>query len=235
MRTRVATAATALGLFVTGCVISPTGLLDSLFDLPAATPTGIAAAVADKAEAIARRVGDPNGFAPGVVEDFFSHMGPHMGFRSMADLADPNAPLRIELVNDANQPCVFHLSWIASHEGLDEQTLDVVVGPGDSEQVELPCAEIVGLGTLDEPGAPAAHLDDGTPLENRYCVPGFLHDAFECGGMMQAVLAPDADDLDNDGDTDELIVTTGVLWAHMRGRGPMHGSPAMMGPFFRQP
>ncbi len=235
MSTRLAFLATALGLFVTGCVISPTGLLDSLFDRPAATPSGLAAAVADKVEAIARRVGDPNGFAPGVVEDFFSHMGPHMGFRSLADLADPNAPLRIELVNDANQPCVFHLSWIASHAGLDEQTLDVIVGPQDREPLELPCAEIVGLGTLDAPGTPAAHLDDGTPLENRFCVPGFLHDAFECGGMMRVVLAPDRDDLDNDHDTDELIVTTDVLWAHIRGMGPMHGPPAVMGPPFRQP
>ncbi len=235
MRTLVATVATGLALMLAGCVISPTGLLGNVFDLPA-TPTGLAAEVADKAVAIARRVGDPNGFAPGLVEmeDFMGHMGAHMGFHGMRDLADPNASLRVELVNDANEPCVFHLTWIASHEGLDEQTLDVVVGPQDREPIELPCAEIVGLGALEEPGTPAAHLDDGTPLDNRYCVPGFLHDAFECAGMMQVMLSADEDDLDGDGDTQELIVTTQVLWEHMRGAGPMHGPRTMMG-FFEQP
>lgn len=232
MRTLVATAATGLWLIAAGCAISPNALLDSLFDLPAA-PSGLAAEVADKAEAIGRRVGDPNGFAPGLVEDFAGHMGAHMGFRGMADLADPNAPLHVELLNDSNEPCVFHVTWIASHQGLDEQTLDVVVAPRDREQVELPCAGIVGLGALDEPGSPATHLDDGMPLDNRYCVPGFLHDAFECAGTMQVMLSPDADDLDNDGDTAELIVTTEVLWEHMGGMGPMHGPGMMTGPFRR--
>ncbi len=231
MRTLVASAVSGIGLLA-GCTMGPASLLESLFDLPA-DPTGLAAAVAGEAAAIAQRVGDPDGFAPGLLDDFLGHMGAHMGFGGLDDLADPNAPLRIELVNDADEPCVFHLGWIASHEGLDEQTLDVIVSPRDSEQVELPCAEIVGLGTLDEPGSAAAHLDDGTPLDNRFCVPGFLHDAFECAGTMRVTLGPDTDDLDRDGDTDELVVTTEVLWEHMSGIGPVHGPGMMLGPFIR--
>jgi hypothetical protein len=64
-------------------------------------------------------------------------------------------------------------------------------------------------------------------------VPGFLGQDFICEGVFECVLTPDVDDLDVDGDTEELIIISGAMEFHMTDGGPgghMHESRSgMMG------
>ena len=182
-------------------------------------PTGLAAEVAQKAQQVVQQIGGPNGFGGPFVEDYYGHMAQHMGFHGAEYLADPDGNLVFELTNDSALPCTFHLAYIESGAGLDEQFEDVVVAPGDTVEVELPCAEIVGVGSLTDVGTVAGELPDGTLFDNRWCVPGFLNSDYACGGMYTCALAPDSDDLDQDGDTEELIVVTSGLQLHMRAGG----------------
>jgi hypothetical protein len=70
---------------------------------------------------------------------------------------------------------------------------------------------------------------DGTSLDNRMCVPGFLGTDFQCNGPYRCYLAPDVNDLDGDGNTQELIVSTEALQSHMNRQGMgMGGSSSMM-------
>ncbi len=142
----------------------------------------------------------------------------------------------LNIQNESSQDAEFHATYIASHMGLDENALDVSVLAGEFVTIEMPCAEIVGMGSLDDPGAAGCHLDDDTAIPNTMMVPGFLGQDFVCGGIYGCTLTPDVDDLDDDGDTEELvIISDGMQRLMMNGgvEGHMHGSsPGMMGPHF---
>ncbi len=182
-------------------------------------PTGLAADVAQKAQEVVQQIGGPNGFGGPFVEDYYEHMAQHMGFHGPEYLADPDGDLVFELTNDSSLPCTFHLAYIESSAGLEEQYEDIVVTPGDTVEVELPCAEIVGVGGLTDVGTIAGELADGTVFDNRWCVPGFLNSDYACGGVYACALAPDTNDLDQEGDTEELIMVTSGLQLHMREGG----------------
>jgi hypothetical protein len=150
---------------------------------------------------------------------FAGHMSDHMGFHSDAYLGDPDGDLLVQLTNGSGFPCTFHLAYVQSTVGLDEQSDDVVVQPGETIQVQMPCAEIMGVGSLTNVGAVAVNLPDGNTFDNRYCVPGFLNSDYTCGGTFGCVLAPDTNDVDQDGDTEELIVLTSGMQSHMGSGG----------------
>ena len=156
-----------------------------------------------------------------------------MGFGSEADLAASSGGMTVRLSNQSDEDGTFHLSYFASHMGFDELLQDVDVAAGDIVAIELPCAEIVGLGPLGEPGEPGFHLANGEVIDNIMAVPGFLGQDFACGGVYECLLAPDVDDLDGDGDVEELIIVSDALQLHMLNGGPtghMHGADTgMMG------
>ncbi len=182
-------------------------------------PTGVAADVAGKAQVVAGRIGGPNGFGGPYMMGYSGHMAQHMGFHSEAYLADPDGDLVVQLTNSTEFPCTFHLAYIQSGAGLDEQTEDILVLPGQTFEAQMPCAEIMGVGSLTDVGTIAVDLPDGSTLDNRYCVPGFLNSDYLCGGSYGCVVATDASDLDQDGDTEELIVVTSSMWGHMGSGG----------------
>jgi len=186
-------------------------------------------AVADKAVVVGSRVGGNQGHGGDLMEGYIDHVGSRMGFNSRSDLASPGGFLAVRLHNDADGDGTFHLGYFASHMGLDEQMMDVDVPARGEASVDIPCAEIVGLGPLETPGAPGFHFADGQAVDNMMAVPGFLGLDYVCGGTHDFHLASDVDDLDTDGDTDELICVSDVLLGHMQFGGPAghsHGSGA---------
>jgi len=189
--------------------------------------------LANKASEIASHVGGTDGFGGTLMDGYFDHMPDHMGFDVTNDLAGADAHMMVLLRNESDQDGTFHLSYIDSHMGLTEQDMDVVVGAGEDVTVEIPCSEIVGIGSLDTPGALGCHLDDGETIDNTMSVPGFLGQDFMCNGTYACVLVQDVNDLDGDGDTQELIILSDAMEFHMMNGGPyghMHGSgPGMMG------
>lgn len=189
------------------------------------SPTGLAAEVAQKAQDVAQEIGGPMGFGEEFMDGYLGHMAQHMGFHGPEYLADPDGDLILEATNDSTVACIFHVAYVRSEDGLHEQFEDVVVQPGETVHAALPCAEIVGLGSLSSVGAVAADSADGGSFDNQWCVPGFLNSDYLCGGTYACVLTPDTDDLDGDGDTEELIVLTSAMWSHMQadGMGPHMG------------
>ena len=193
-------------------------------------PTGLAAQVAAKALTIGERIGGEDGFGVAAVDGYLSHMEDHMGFRGTDDLADPDGHMTVVLLNESGENSTFDVVYIASHMGIDEQVLEVNVPAGNEVTVELPCSEIIGLGSLTLVGETAVQLGNGAEFENTMCVPAFLGSDYLCGSTYHGFLAADVDDLDADGDTDELIVTTEAFDVHtgpggMGGHGHM-GAPA---------
>ncbi len=190
--------------------------------------------VAGKALDVAAQIGSADGFGGSLMEGYIDHMPDQMGFQSAGDLAPETAAMMVRLRNESDEDGTFHLSYVASHMGLDVQSMDVEVGAGEEVTVEIPCSEIVGVGSLDTPGAPGGHLADGEAVDNMMAVPGFLGQDFTCEGVYECVLTPDVDDLDGDGDTEELILISDGMELHMRNGGPtghMHGTDSdMMGP-----
>ncbi|GMU84510.1 MAG: hypothetical protein AMXMBFR47_43790 [Planctomycetota bacterium] len=183
------------------------------------TPTGLTADVAAKAEQVAREIGGTAGFGGPMMDGYFDHMDDHMGFHDAADLADENGTVSVTFTNDANQACTFHFAFLRSADGLGAQTRDVDVPAGQSITVEMPCAEIAGMGSLTEVGATAASTADGGEFPNRYCVPGFLNSDYACGGEFACLLTPDVNDVDQDGDTAELITLTSGMQQHFSAGG----------------
>ncbi len=200
------------GGMLMGC--TPTGLagLDE-------TPTGLTADVAAKAELVAREIGGTTGFGGPMMNGYFDHMDDHMGFHNSADLADANGTISVTFTNDSNQPCTFHFAFMRSADGLDTQTRDIVVPAGQTVTIEMPCAEIVGMGSLTDVGAAAGSAADGADFDNRFCVPGFLNSDYSCGGQFRCSLSPDMNDVDQDGDTQELIMSTSAMQDHMESGG----------------
>ncbi len=193
-------------------------------------PTGLAGQTAAKARTVADQIGGDDGFGGPLLDDYLSHMDDHMGFHGEEDLANDGQMMAVEFHNESDVDAVFHLVYMASHLGIEDQVTDVEVPAGEEVTVELPCSEIMGLGSLITVGEDAAELADGTTLDNRMCVPGFLGSDYECEDSYFFTLMVDSDDLDGDGDTQELIVVTDGLQLHM---GPSglggHSQGGMMG------
>ena len=89
---------------------------------------------------------------------------------------------------------------------------------------------VVVLGRRGDRGFDEA---DGQAVDNMMAVPGFLGQDFTCGGTYSCVLTQDVDDLDGDGDTEELVIVSDAMDFHMMNGGPMGhahgGGPGMMG------
>ncbi len=191
------------------------------------------AEVAAKAVDVANVVGGAEGYGGTMMNGYAQHAPAQMGFHGADDLASPGRGMTVQLTNQAAEPCTFHVSYVASPLGLGENTQDVEVEPGETTTVDLPCGEIVGLGPLEEPGAIGCHLSGGQAVENTMAVPGFLQLDYECEGAYGCTLTPDVDDLDGDGDTEELILLSTGMEGHMTEGGPMghlHGDGmGMMG------
>lgn len=208
----------AVGL-TTGCGLGTVAL----------EPTGLAAEVAERAVDVADQIGGEDGFGGTWMNGYVDHMPMHMGFHGMAYLADEDGTVTIEVVNDAAPAAVVHVVYLTTAEGeLTEQTVEVEVEGYGTVSIDVPCAEIVGVGALDDVGATAADLDDATALPNDFCVPAFLNADYVCGGVYAIYVGADEDDLDEDGDTEETVITTEALQTHM-GPGGMSGSGHMYG------
>ncbi|MBI4718003.1 MAG: hypothetical protein HY763_09385 [Planctomycetes bacterium] len=192
--------------------------------------------LAAKAEAVAAQIGGPAGFGGAAMGGYEQHAAERMGFVSAADLADSAATVTIRMENLAGQPCTFHLSYVSAAAGVDEQEEEVEVPATGEVEIVMPCMEIVGLGSLETPGAVGCHLTDGATIPNTMAVPAFLNMDYACGAMHSFMLTPDVDDLDGDDDTEELILISGAMQSHMQAGGPMNhshrgssGGSAMMG------
>jgi len=190
--------------------------------------------VSAKALDVASQVGGQNGFGGSLMDGYAAHMPGQMGFHGIDDLAPEATNMMVRLRNESTEGGTFHLSFFANHMGLEEHMMDVVVGAGGDVTVEIPCSEIVGMGPLEMPGEPGCHLDGGEAVDNVMAVPGFLGQDFSCDGTYECVLTQDVDDLDGDGDTDELIIVSDGMEFHMMNGGPTghgHGTgTGMMGP-----
>lgn len=222
----------AIGGCVLGGLMLTVPLASGCFNLGTGTdqPTGVAGEVASKAQQVVDQIGGPAGFGGMMMFGYADHFPWPMGFYDTDDLASVGGLMTVQLENATDLPCRFNVVYLSSLEGLDEQTLTVDVLAGQTDTVELPCAEIIGLGSLTENGETAAVLDDGALLPNTWCVPGFLHADYGCNGQFSAVVQADVDDLDGDGDTTEPIVVTESLRLHaapggMMGHGFMMGFP----------
>lgn len=217
-RTITLTLVSTAAAFVAGCVPG--------FDLSGALEsdtTDLVAGVSAKAEDAAQQVGGPTGFGGEQMQGYRQHFGSMMGFRNAGDLADADGQVRVRFHNESDEECTFHLAYIASHMGLEEQTRDVTVGAGETLDVDIPCAELLGLGSTTEVDATACELGNGQALGNQYCVPGFMHADYDCSGTFECFVGPDQDDVDGDGNTTELVATTQSLHEHLGQNGMMMG------------
>jgi hypothetical protein len=186
-----------------------------------------------KATDVAGQIGTTEGFGGNLMTGYMAHVGSGMGFVTIDDLADPDGVVTIRLVNQTAQNATFHLAYFAGRLGLDDQLSDIAV-PADSETTrEIPCSEIVGLGDLYMPGAMGCHLEDGDEVGNTFAVPMFFGLDFACGDTISFTLTADADDLDQDGDIDELILLSDGFLMHLEDGGPTGhhhgGGGGMMG------
>ncbi len=188
---------------------------------PIGTDAAAVSDVVSKATEVAALVGNEDGFGGVLMTGYAEHMPPQIGFNSEADLAEPASSITIRLSNQSDEDGTFHLSYFAHHLGLNDLLQDVNVAAGEDVTVELPCAEIVGLGPLAEPGEPGCHLVNDEAVANTMAVPGFLGQDYTCGDMYEYLLTPDFDDLDKDGDIEELIIISDALEFHMTNGGPL--------------
>ncbi len=188
--------------------------------------TGLVTQIAEKAAAIGERIGGENGFGGEVVDGYLSHMEDHMGFHGLSDLADPDGRMTVVLRNESEMDSSFDVVYVTSRMGIEEQIRQVRVLAGEETTVEIPCSEIVGLGSLTSVGETAVRLSDGAEFENTMCVPAFLGSDYRCGDAYLCFFGVDTEDVDADGDAEELIVITEALELHtgpngMRGHGHM--------------
>jgi hypothetical protein len=189
------------------------------FSIPTADEL-LVSGVSAKAEELALDVGGEGGFGGMMMAGFADHVPGGLGFWQADDLAPEGSMMTVRFYNDSDTNCTFDLSYIAARMDLDEQETAVDVVAGDDVTVEIDCAEIVGLGSLDTPGDVGCRLEDGEEFDNLMVVPGFLNLDYACGGMYSYYLQPDVDDVDGDGDTEELIVFSDALLMHLEDGGP---------------
>jgi hypothetical protein len=191
-------------------------------------------AVTSKATEVAQQIGGQDGFGGPLMQGYLNHGPAMMGFVDGGDLATSNAMMNVRCVNQAGEDATFHMAYFASPMGFADRFEDIEIAAGSTVDVQIPCAEIMGFGSLETPGAVGCHLASGAAVDNRLAVPGFLNLDYACSGTYQCTLAEDTDDLDGDGDTTELVMITGGMQTHMMNGGPgghSHGpGPGMMGP-----
>lgn len=193
------------------------------------SPTGLTADVAAKAQQVAQQIGGVTGCGGNLMNGYMDHMDSYMGFDNAQDLAAAGGHMTIELTNSAGQACTFHVAFLSSAAGIGQQIRDVSVAAGQTVTVDLPCSEIVGMGSIDAVGQSAGQLADGTQFDNRMCVPGFLGSDFSCGGTFRCTLMQDINDLNQNGNTQELIAVTNSMLSHM---GPSGMNPHGTAGFF---
>ncbi|MCH7872856.1 MAG: hypothetical protein IID33_14265, partial [Planctomycetes bacterium] len=154
----------------TGCGLGmlPVG---SILDGVIAEPSGLAAEVAAKALATSERIGGADGFGGAHLDDYSDHIDRHMGFHGAEYLADPDGRVVMRFENASEEEAVFQVVYLASHLGMDERIMEVSVAAASSATVDLPCAEIVGLGSLTDVGDIAARLAGGAELDNQWREP----------------------------------------------------------------
>ncbi len=213
----------AVAAMSAGCMNSAIG--------PAGEGSTAVSDVVGKALDVAAQVGGTNGFGGSLMDGYLNHMPGQMGFHGADDLAPESTDMMVLLRNESDEDGTFHVSYVASHMGLEGQMRDVGVPAGEEVTVEIPCSEIVGIGPLDEPGGPGCHLADGESVDNMMAIPGFLGQDFTCDSVYECVLTPDVDDLDGDGDTEELIIISDAMEFHMTNDGPtghLHGADGSM-------
>lgn len=180
----------------------------------------LADVVSSKAVDVAEHIGGNDGFGGAMMSGYINHVGPHMGFVTIGDLADADGVVVVRLENLSDQAATFHLSYFTAHVSSDDQLEDLVVPAGGEVQAEIPCAEIVGLGNLEMPGTIGCHLSDGQEIGNTFAVPMFHGLDYTCGETITFTLTPDADDLDGDGDADELTLLSEGFLTHLADGGP---------------
>jgi hypothetical protein len=202
--------------------------------VPGLTSTGgdpKVAEVAAKAVQVASQIGGANGFGGMRMAGYMQAAPSNMGFNSGSDLASPNSMMTLVLHNGSTQTCTFHLAYYSSQVGTAEQSQDVTVPPGQTGTTQIPCSEIVGLGSLEDPQGVGCTLGNGQTVGNMMTVPGFLGMDFACGGTYHMYLAPDTDNLTGTGDTSALITMSEAMQTHMQSMmsGGMMGAGGMMG------
>ncbi len=203
------------------------------FSPPGDSGGDLASQVAGKALAVADTVGGSGGYGGAMMEGYVNHAPERMGFHGVTDLAGADRTLAVRLHNELSEDCTFDLSYVASHMGINEQTVEVEVGAGEEVVVEIPCPEILGFGPLEMPGATGCHLVGGQNVDNTMALPGFLGLDYTCDSSYDCFLRPDSDDLDGDGNTEELALVVDAIQFHAQEGGPfghLHGmGPGMMG------
>lgn len=182
--------------------------------------------VQDAADQITSQIGVAGGYGGTMMGGYMQNMPMHMGFLTSANLAEPGATMTVKLHNETDQQATFHLMYLSSPQGLTMQIKDVTVDANSEQDVELPLSEMVGAGVLSEPGSIGCVLGNGQTVGNLMAVPGFLGVDYESGGTFEFFLQVDTQDLDRDGSTTDLILTSSSLnkWA-----GGMMGGNGMMG------
>ncbi len=208
------------------------GCVGGIIDLGAGDSAAVSE-VAEKAVDTAAQVGGDGGFGGALMVGYSEHVPMQMGFLNVSDLAPEGEITTVRVHNDSDQNAFFNVSYFAGHMGLNDQVMVIEVPAGEELSVELPCSEIMGLGPLDMPGGTGCLLADGEEIDNTMAVPGFLGLDYACGDVFEHFLTADVDDLDGDGDTEELILISEAFEMHLQGGGPtghMHGNgPGMMG------
>ena len=176
--------------------------------------TTSAALLSAKAVEVAEQIGG-GGFGGAALADYEVSVEDEVDFNTNGDLAEEDATLSLQFRNQTQQRCTFRLRYVAAYMGLDEQLEDVSVEAGEDLEITVPCCEILGLGSLAEPGSEGCLLADGQTVDNTMAVPAFLGADFSCGQTYELKLCQDVDDLDGDGDTEELICQSGAMERHM--------------------
>ncbi len=213
-----------LGAFaLVGCGNQAGSLFSSLFG----KPTGLAGEIASKASTIANLIGGTDGYGGMAMNDYRSGMEDHMGFHSTSNLAGTGDHMTMMLHNNSSQTCTFHIQYLSSPLGSGEQAMDVTVPAGTTQTINMPCSEIVGLGDLTNVGDSAVSMMDGTMIDNRMCVPGFMGTDYHCGDTFNCYVGHDTNDLNGNGDTHEMMAFTQAMQMHMNEGG--HGMGSMMG------
>lgn len=202
------------------------GCQSTASNLDSATVDAVDAA-ANRAVQVAEQIGGVDGFGGALASACLGPGGFMPPFAGPADLADSSGVLTVRCTNLAGERAAFHLAYFASHLGWGDQSLDLEVAAGSTVDVQIPCAEIVGLGPLTAPGGYGCQLASGGRVNNRFAIPGFLNRDYACGGVWACTLLADADDVDGDGDTAEPIVfSDGLLdWLHSPAGAAYHHGP----------
>lgn len=200
---------------VAGCPVTPSTSQDKV------------TAVSDAAIHIAGQVGGATGYGGAMMSGFMDVMPAHMGFTSSADLAPAGSTLTVRMHNQAGQQGLFHMSYLASSVSTDPQAQDITVPAGQQNDVQIPCPEILGMGNLYQPGSVACTLASGQTISNMFAMPAFLNVDYQCGQTYDFFLQPDTNDVDQNGNTEELVVMSAVMQYYMT-NGGMMATPGMM-------